>query len=87
MLGRIVAAVVFTLAVSATASAQDVKLPEEKYGFQVTKLTNATRRDITGAFNRLRQTLTEKDNLLVYYAGHPERGQYPFLTLFSLTMH
>ncbi len=93
------------LAVNATASAQDMKLPdfgryhalvignndyeqlpklttavgdadavakllEEKYGFRVTKLTNATRRDITGAFNRLRQTLTKKDNLLVYYAGH-----------------
>ena len=46
------------------------KLLEEKYGFQVTKLTNATRRDIAGALNRLRQTLTERDNLLVYYAGH-----------------
>ncbi len=45
-------------------------LLEEKYGFQVTKLTNATRSEITGAFNRLRQTLTKKDNLLVYYAGH-----------------
>ncbi len=46
------------------------KLLEQKYGFQVTKLINATRRDIAGALNRLRQTLTEKDNLLVYYAGH-----------------
>jgi hypothetical protein len=45
-------------------------LLEEKYGFRVTKLINATRRDITGAFNQLRATLTEKDNLLVYYAGH-----------------
>ena len=107
MLGHVTAAVVFTVAVAAAASAQDVKLPEiefgryyalvignndyqhlrnlttavgdanavatlleEKYGFKVTKLTNATRRDITGAFNRLRQTLTEKDHLLVYYAGH-----------------
>ncbi len=95
------------VAVGATASAQDVKLPEiefgryhalvignndyrylpklatavgdaeavaalleEKYGFRVTKLANATRSEITGAFNRLRQTLTKKDNLLVYYAGH-----------------
>ncbi len=107
MLRRATAAVVFTLAVCAAASAQDVKLPqiefgryhalvignndyahlrklttavgdadavatllEEKYGFRVTKLINATRLDITGALNRLRQTLTEKDNLLVYYAGH-----------------
>ncbi len=45
-------------------------LLEDKYGFRVTKLTNATRREITGTFNRLRQTLTKKDNLLVYYAGH-----------------
>ncbi len=45
-------------------------LLDEKYGFKVTKLTNATRRDIAGALNRLRQTLTEKDNLLIYYAGH-----------------
>ncbi len=43
---------------------------EEKYGIRVAKLTNATRGDITGALNRLPQTLTEKDNLLVYYAGH-----------------
>ena len=105
MLGRVIAAVLFAVAVTATASAQDMKPPEfgryhalvignneyqhvrnlttavgdadavatlleEKYGFQVTKLTNATRLDITGAFNRLRQSLTEKDNLLVYYAGH-----------------
>ena len=107
MMRCVVTAVVFTLAVSAAASAQDVRMPEiefgryhalvignndykylpklttavgdaesvaklleDKYGFAVTKLTNATRRDITGAFNRLRQRLTEKDNLLVYYAGH-----------------
>ncbi len=106
MLGRIIGLVLVAVAVTATASAQDVKLPEiefgryhalvignndyqhlrnlttavgdadavatlleEKYGFNVTKLTNATRLDITGALNRLRQTLTEKDNLLVYYAG------------------
>ncbi len=110
-MGRVIAAVVFTVAVSAAASAQDVKLPEiefgryhalvignndyphlrnlttavgdaeavatlleEKYGFQVTKLINATRRDITGAFNRLRKTLTERDNLLVYYAGGCEQA-------------
>ncbi len=32
MLGRVIAAVVFTLAVSAAASAQDVKLPEIEFG-------------------------------------------------------
>ncbi|MFQ5954534.1 MAG: caspase family protein, partial [Kiloniellales bacterium] len=56
---------------TAVADAEAVAaLLEAKYGFQVSKLINATRRDITGAFNSLRQTLTEKDNLLVYYAGH-----------------
>ena len=43
---------------------------ESRYGFRVTRLVNATRRDIADAFNRLRQTLTEADNLVVYYAGH-----------------
>ncbi len=41
-----------------------------KYGFEVTLLLNATRYEITSAFNKLRIELTEKDNLLVYYAGH-----------------
>ncbi len=107
MLRHVTAAVAVAVAVSGTASAQDVKLPEiefgryhalvmgnndyvhlrklttavgdadavaklleERYGFRVTKLINATRRQITGAFNDLRKTLTERDNLLVYYAGH-----------------
>jgi hypothetical protein len=43
---------------------------EEHYGFEVTLLLNAVRHTITSAFNELRKTLTEKDNLLVYYAGH-----------------
>ncbi len=45
-------------------------LLRDRYGFRITKLVNATRRDIADAFNRLRQTLTEADNLVVYYAGH-----------------
>ncbi len=32
MLGRVIAVVVFTLAISATASAQDVKPPEIEFG-------------------------------------------------------
>ncbi|MCB1889699.1 MAG: caspase family protein [Rhodocyclaceae bacterium] len=48
------------------------KLLEEKYGFEVTLLTNATRYQILSALNKLRQDLTEKDNLLIYYAGHGE---------------
>ena len=33
-------------------------------------LLNATRFDIIQALNELRKTLTDKDNLLIYYAGH-----------------
>lgn len=41
-----------------------------KYGFKTTVLLNATRYDIVQALNELRKTLTERDNLLIYYAGH-----------------
>lgn len=44
----------------------------KKYGFQVTTLTNATRYEILSALNQMRAKLTEKDNLLIYYAGHGE---------------
>ena len=44
----------------------------DDYGFQVTLLLNATRYDILSALNKLREQLTEKDNLLIYYAGHGE---------------
>lgn len=47
-------------------------LLKEKYGFRVTLLTNATRYQILSELNRLRNQLTEKDNLLIYYAGHGE---------------
>ena len=40
------------------------------YGFTVTLLTNTTRDDIITALDQLRATLTEQDNLLIYYAGH-----------------
>lgn len=44
-----------------------------KYGFkEITLLRNATRYNIITAFNRLRKQLTDKDNLLIYYAGHGE---------------
>lgn len=44
----------------------------KKYGFKVTTLLNATRYQILSALNELRSKLTEKDNLLIYYAGHGE---------------
>jgi len=43
-----------------------------KYGFKTTTLINANRFMILATLNRLSKTLDEKDNLLVYYAGHGE---------------
>jgi hypothetical protein len=43
---------------------------QELYGFKLRRLVNANRYEILTALNRLREELTEKDNLLVYYAGH-----------------
>ncbi|MCG8317127.1 MAG: caspase family protein [Pseudomonadales bacterium] len=48
------------------------KILREKYGFGTTLLTNATRYDILSSLNKLRETLTDQDNLLIYYAGHGE---------------
>lgn len=41
-----------------------------KYGFKTKVLLNATRFDLLQALNDFRKTLTDNDNLLVYYAGH-----------------
>jgi regulator of replication initiation timing len=48
---------------------------ERRYGFTVTLLVNATRYEVLSVLNQLRESLTEKDNLLVYYAGHGEIDQ------------
>ena len=40
--------------------------------FRVRLLVNATRYDMLAALNDMRERLTEKDNLLIYYAGHGE---------------
>jgi uncharacterized protein len=47
-------------------------LLHDRYGFQVTYLLdqNATRFNILDALAKLRNTLGENDNLLIYYAGH-----------------
>lgn len=47
-------------------------LLKNKYGYQTTLLLNANRYTLLSELNRLRSELTEKDNLLVYYAGHGE---------------
>jgi hypothetical protein len=52
---------------------QDLRnLLRSRYGFKVTLLQNATRRDLFTAFAQLRATLGPADKLLVYYAGHGE---------------
>jgi uncharacterized caspase-like protein len=42
----------------------------DKYGFNTKMLLNASREDIIRALDKFRTTLTENDNLLIYYAGH-----------------
>jgi uncharacterized protein len=55
-------------------AANDAKSVDEvlrtHYGFKTTLLLNATRAQMLGAFNQLRESLHENDNLLIYYAGH-----------------
>jgi len=54
-----------------SADAHDVnKILREKYDFNTTLLINANRYQILTALNKLREALTENDNLLIYYAGH-----------------
>jgi hypothetical protein len=45
-------------------------LLRDRYGFTVTVLLHATRWDTKEELNKMRAVLTEKDNLLIYYAGH-----------------
>ena len=42
----------------------------QKYGFKVELLLNPTRDKVIRTLDRLRRELTERDNLLIYYAGH-----------------
>ena len=46
------------------------KVLHDRYGFNNNLLLNANRYQILSALNKLRESLTEKDNLLIYYAGH-----------------
>lgn len=43
---------------------------EDEYGFDVTLLIDAERRDIVSALHAYRSKLSASDNLLIYYAGH-----------------
>ena len=42
----------------------------DQYGFKTRLLLNATRAEIIRSLSHYRKTLTRKDNLLIYYAGH-----------------
>jgi hypothetical protein len=46
------------------------KVLQERYGFRVTVLKNAERKQILKTLNDYRKTLSDQDHLLVYYAGH-----------------
>ena len=43
---------------------------EQDYGFTVSLLTDASEEQVVATLATLRRTLTPKDNLLIYYAGH-----------------
>ena len=47
-------------------------LLKEHFGFNVRTIHDASRYQVLSALNELRATLTEADNLLIYYAGHGE---------------
>ncbi len=51
------------------------RILEREYGFKVTLLLNASRYDTLSALNAMRERLTDKDNLLLYYAGHGDLDQ------------
>ena len=56
---------------TAVADAKGVaRVLKEKYGFTVSPLYNANRGQILRALGDMRRKLNEKDNLLIYYAGH-----------------
>ena len=56
-----------TAVADATAVA---KVLQDQYGFHVRLLKDSSRKEILQALNDYRKTLSERDDLLVYYAGH-----------------
>lgn len=56
---------------TAAIDAQEIaRILGSEYGFKTTLLLNASRYEILSALNTLRERLTDRDNLLIYYAGH-----------------
>ena len=65
---------------TATNDAIDVeRILREKYGFRTVLLLNANQQTTLTALERMRATLGEQDNLVIYYAGHgtldPQTGR------------
>jgi ankyrin repeat protein len=57
--------------IAAKNDAQEVaRVLRNRYGFKTELLFDANRSDVLRALLNLRNNLTEKDNLLIYYAGH-----------------
>ncbi len=46
------------------------QLLEQKYGFKVARLENAESKDILAALNSIGRQMTDRDNLVIFYAGH-----------------
>lgn len=61
-----------TLKTAVNDASETAEVLKSKFGFKTTLLKNATRYEILAALNELRETLTDQDNLLIYYAGHGE---------------
>jgi hypothetical protein len=58
---------------TAANDARDLeKILKDKYGFETKLLIDAGRFEIHSQLDHFRATLTEKDNFLLYYAGHGE---------------
>ena len=56
---------------TAVYDAQEVsRVMRDRYGFQVVTLLDADRKTILSQLNDFRKKLTDKDNFLIYYAGH-----------------
>ena len=48
------------------------RILRERYGFNTTIIKDGSRQEIMDSMYQLNKTLTSKDNLLIYYAGHGE---------------
>lgn len=54
-------------------AARAAEILQDRYGFKVELLTNVNNLQIMQALNQLNDVLTDKDNLLIFYAGHGSR--------------